>query len=90
MNEGYQIVVTSDHGMNDFHTHNGILDEDRLVPLYLFSDKVIIQDFRKEGAAVPQLEMAPLLCNLLGVPAGGRMQLIQGILMERGSSDAPE
>ena len=70
MNDGYQIVVTSDHGMNGYYTHNGVSNEDRLVPLYLFSDKVVIKDFRKEQIIVPQLEMAPLLCTLLGVPAG--------------------
>jgi predicted AlkP superfamily pyrophosphatase or phosphodiesterase len=90
MSEGYQIVVTSDHGMNDYHTHNGISDEDRLVPLYLFSDKVIVKDFRKEEAVVPQLEIAPFLCNLLGIPAGDRMQAVQGIFMKRGSGDAAE
>jgi hypothetical protein len=76
--------------MNDYHTHNGISDEDRLVPLYLFSDKVIVKDFRKEEAVVPQLEIAPFLCNLLGIPAGDRMQAVQGILMKRGSGDAAE
>jgi hypothetical protein len=56
----------------------------------LFSDKVIVKDFRKEEAVVPQLEIAPFLCNLLGIPAGDRMQAVQGILMKRGSGDAAE
>ena len=88
MNEGFQIVVTSDHGMNDYRTHNGVSDEDWLVPLYLFSDKLIMKDFRKEGAIVPQLEIAPFLCKLLDIPAGERMRPIQSILMKRGSDDA--
>ena len=51
---------------------------------------MIIKDFRKEGAIVPQLEIAPFLCKLLGIPAGDRMQAIQGIIMKRGSGDVSE
>lgn len=84
MKEGYQIVVTADHGMNEHYTHNGVSNEDRLVPLYLFSDKVVIKDFRKDYVVVPQLEMAPLLCNLLGVAVGEKMRTLQTISMRGG------
>ncbi|SHO58686.1 alkaline phosphatase family protein [Vibrio quintilis] len=36
--EGYQILVTSDHGMNNDHSHGGTLAMERLVPLYVIGD----------------------------------------------------
>lgn len=68
---GYQVVVTADHGMNAFGFHNGTEDSDRLVPLYLVSDKVKAGDFRE--TVVPQLEIAPTIASLLGIGASEKM-----------------
>lgn len=32
--EGYQVLVTSDHGMNNDHSHGGVLPEERQIPLF--------------------------------------------------------
>lgn len=72
LTKGYQVVVTADHGMNDYCTHNGVTDEERNVPLYLFSDKVMTGDYRK--TVVPQLQLAPLLCHLLEIEKSAAMQ----------------
>lgn len=85
MRDGYQIVVTADHGMNEYQTHNGVLDEDRLVPLYVFSDKVESKDFRQEGRLMPQLEMAPFLCSLLDVPPSEKMIPVRSIIWKAGA-----
>ncbi|MFG6139422.1 alkaline phosphatase family protein [Halomonas sp. B23F22_10] len=36
--EGYQVMVTADHGMNADRSHSGILEEERRVPLWTFGD----------------------------------------------------
>jgi predicted AlkP superfamily pyrophosphatase or phosphodiesterase len=35
---GYQVLVTADHGMNNDRSHNGLLAEEREVPLFVFGD----------------------------------------------------
>lgn len=74
LEKGYQVVVTADHGMNEFFTHNGVTDDERKVPLYIFSAKVPIGDFQE--TLVPQLQMAPLLCHLLGIEKSAAMQAL--------------
>lgn len=72
LEKGHQVVVTADHGMNEYFTHNGVTDDERKVPLYVFSTKVTAGDFRK--TLVPQLQLAPLLCHLLGIEKSAAMQ----------------
>lgn len=62
--DGYQVLVTSDHGMNDDCSHGGMLDEERLVPLYVFGDRFSLQP----GLAVRQTELCGVMADLLGVP----------------------
>ncbi|ANZ96339.1 alkaline phosphatase family protein [Brochothrix thermosphacta] len=69
--QGYQIVVTADHGMNTFQTHNGISSDDRQVPLYIFSEDVTTGDYR--DVLVKQRQIAPLLCQLLGLTPSEQM-----------------
>lgn len=72
---GYQIVVTSDHGMDDFGIHGGTLSEHREVPLFIISD----QCKRQIGSeVVEQLQVAPLICHLLGIEKGRKMQTLKG------------
>lgn len=61
--EGYQVVVTADHGMNNDRSHNGLLPEERDVPLFVFGD-----GFSLDPNAKPlQTELCGTICELLGV-----------------------
>lgn len=63
MHEGYQIMVTADHGMNIDKSHGGTLDVERDVPLY-----VIGEGFSHDASALPQqLELCGTVCELLGL-----------------------
>lgn len=71
-NAGYDVIVTADHGMNRFGFHNGSSDADRLVPLFIFSDRVRAGDF--SDTVVSQLLLAPLCARLMGVPLSPAMR----------------
>jgi predicted AlkP superfamily pyrophosphatase or phosphodiesterase len=61
--QGYQVLVTSDHGMNRDRTHGGVLPEERQVPLFLLGDR-----FRHDVDAAPaQNELCGLVADLLGI-----------------------
>ncbi|MCM3713857.1 alkaline phosphatase family protein [Alkalihalobacillus oceani] len=68
--EGYQIVVTSDHGMSEWRLHGGTTDEERLVPLYVISDQV---ETGIHDITLPQLAFAPLMCKLLNISTSEKM-----------------
>ncbi|KKK40017.1 nucleotide pyrophosphatase [Mesobacillus campisalis] len=71
LKEGYQIVVTADHGMNKDGNHGGTTHDDRDVPLFIISEKInpgIYEDM------IPQLQLAPLACHLLDMPPSDKMQ----------------
>ncbi|RHW36729.1 nucleotide pyrophosphatase [Lysinibacillus yapensis] len=70
---GYQIVVTSDHGMDDFGNHGGTLPEHREVPLFILSDCIPPHIGTK---VIEQLQLAPLVCHMLGIEKGQKMQEI--------------
>ncbi|KYG90129.1 nucleotide pyrophosphatase [[Bacillus] sp. KCTC 13219] len=62
--QGYEVVVTADHGMTSDGNHGGTADEDRHVPMFVISNAV------KPGirdSIVSQLQVAPLCCHLLGI-----------------------
>lgn len=74
LNAGYHVVITADHGMNEFGLHGGNTHLQRTVPLYLFSPKLKTGDF--SSITLSQLIIAPLLCSLLEIePAEGMMNL---------------
>ncbi len=58
--DGYQIIVTSDHGMNNDLSHGGILPEEREVPMFVIGDKFTYQDTQ-----VKQTEICGMVCQLL-------------------------
>lgn len=60
--QGYQVVVTADHGMDEFGLHGGNLASHREVPLFLLSESPILK-----VDVLPQLEVMPLICQLLGL-----------------------
>lgn len=64
--EGWQVVVTADHGIDRLGVHGGPAIGQRTVPLYLFTPKAVPGRF--EEKEISQLELAPLLCRLLDLP----------------------
>ncbi|MDP4162664.1 MAG: alkaline phosphatase family protein [Bacillota bacterium] len=68
---GYQIIVTADHGMNDDGQHGGTTFADRDVPLFIISDRFTAGIYDKE---IPQLQIAPLACELLNIQPSAAMQ----------------
>lgn len=62
---GWNVVITADHGMNQMGMHGGTDEIQRDTPLYIFSEQV--QNGRFEETCISQLNVAPLLCRLLGI-----------------------
>jgi predicted AlkP superfamily pyrophosphatase or phosphodiesterase len=69
---GYTVLVTADHGITNDRMHGGIQPGNRNVPLYVISSTGA---GRGVLAARPsQLQLAPTLCRLLGVPIPSTMK----------------
>lgn len=70
LKENYQILITADHGMDKFGNHGGVENVERKVPLWTigdcFSHVAIDED-------IPQLMLAPLICNLLHINKSDKM-----------------
>jgi predicted AlkP superfamily pyrophosphatase or phosphodiesterase len=62
LEQGYQVLVTSDHGMNDDHSHGGILPEELQVPLFVFGHA-----FSLDAAEPQQTQLCGTICHLLEV-----------------------
>lgn len=71
LKDGYQIVLSADHGMDDKGIHCGLTDIQRNVPLYICSP--LVETGRFDEVSISHLNVAPLLCRLLDIPASGRM-----------------
>ena len=68
---GYNVVVGADHGMSQNGYHGGNSDEQRRTALYIISNDVGCGYHEKE---LTTLQMAPLLCKLLGLKPTKRMK----------------
>lgn len=81
MEEGFEIVVSADHGMDENGAHGGNQKGLRRLPLYIHSKKVRPL-IRKEP--VSQLAVAPLLCEMLGVKKSEYMPELKecGVMIE--------
>ena len=79
--EGWQVVVTADHGMNHLGLHGGPTPEQRTVPLYIFSPEVVPGRFGDKE--ISQLNTRPPLCRLLGIPPASGMRQNIEIAMNR-------
>lgn len=66
MERGYVILISGDHGMNADHLHGGTTPDVREVPLYVIQPGVPGKG--NTGAVISQLQIAPTVCALLGVP----------------------
>ncbi|MBA1273734.1 alkaline phosphatase family protein [Stutzerimonas azotifigens] len=64
LDDGYQVLVTADHGMNRDRSHNGLLAEERDVPLFVLGSAFSFSD----SAKPLQTELCGTVCELLGVP----------------------
>ncbi|MCL9780259.1 alkaline phosphatase family protein [Vibrio sp. S4M6] len=60
--DGYQIIVTSDHGMNNDLSHGGILPEERQVPFFVIGDAFTHQD-----CEIRQTDICGIVCQLLNL-----------------------
>lgn len=65
--QGYEIIVTSDHGMNAMGQHGGTEPEERNVPLYVFGELPIPSTPLQGDQGLSQLYLAPLMCHYLGI-----------------------
>lgn len=66
LDAGYTVLVTGDHGMSDdCSAHGGTLAQHRQVPLYIIKPG---QGRGNTRETVAQLQIAPTLCRLLGLP----------------------
>lgn len=65
MERGYNILVTGDHGINADRLHGGTTPEVREVPLYLIQPGIAGKG--DTGQVISQLQVAPTICNLLGI-----------------------
>ncbi len=72
MEAGYQIVITADHGMNEHHLHGGNSDSQRMVPLYIISDKVTKGEHTEK--IISELLIAPIICRLLKIEPSPSMK----------------
>ncbi len=71
--DGYDVIVTGDHGMDSLGIHGGNEAIQKEVPLYILSEQVKKGDFSEHP--VSNLQMAPLVCRLLGIlPAEGMLR----------------
>ncbi len=68
---GYNIIVTSDHGMTEHKMHGGTSDLERLVPLFYYDPNGVIN---LPNEVIPQLKVAPIICKLLNVTPSDKME----------------
>ncbi|WP_062264677.1 alkaline phosphatase family protein [Endozoicomonas arenosclerae] len=66
---GYQIMVTSDHGMNGMCSHGGTLAEEREVPLFLLGKTFD----HLRSMQLKQLHICGLVCEALGIEQHGKL-----------------
>ncbi|ALC87760.1 nucleotide pyrophosphatase [Bacillus sp. FJAT-22090] len=80
LEQGYEVIVTADHGMTSDGNHGGNTIEDRHVPMFVLSKQV--RAGLNEGI-VSQLQVAPLVCHLLNIKPSEEMVplLLDGVRM---------
>jgi len=60
--EGLQVIVTSDHGMNEAKTHGGLSKAERNVPFFVFGEAFSLKDCK-----IKQSEICGSICEILGI-----------------------
>ena len=74
LEQGYDVIVTADHGMTDDGNHGGNSKEDRHVPLFIISNQVAPGQYDE---VISQLQLAPLACRLLKIEPSPKMLSLQ-------------
>ncbi len=69
---GYTVLVSGDHGMNADGRHGGTTPDMREVPLFIIRPGAAGKG--DTGQVLSQLQVAPTLCQLLGVPIPATMK----------------
>lgn len=72
LDDGYQVIVTADHGMDEYGLHGGTKKGHREVPMFIFSDRFPKNTGLKR---MHQLELAPLICQFLDLEPAPSMQI---------------
>ncbi len=67
IDQGYQIIVTSDHGMNNDRSHGGVLAEEREVPMFVIGSQFAHRNVVENIEPPKQTEICGLVCDLLGI-----------------------
>jgi predicted AlkP superfamily pyrophosphatase or phosphodiesterase len=67
IDQGYQIIVTSDHGMNNDRSHGGVLAEEREVPMFVIGSQFAHRHVVENIEPPKQTEICGLVCDLLGI-----------------------
>lgn len=62
LDEGINVIITADHGMNDDFSHGGILKKEREVPFFVFGNI-----FSFEDTDIKQTEICGTSCEILGI-----------------------
>lgn len=68
LRDGYQVVVTSDHGMNRDGKHGGVAPEEREVPLFVLGDRFS----HDPSLSVRQTDLCGACAELLGIVDHGK------------------
>ena len=84
INEGYQVLVTSDHGMNSDKSHGGTLPEERDIPLFVIGESFSHQ----QNCAPKQTEICGSICELLGIRDHGK-PVASDLLSEKVMTERP-
>jgi predicted AlkP superfamily pyrophosphatase or phosphodiesterase len=74
LEQGYNVIVTADHGMNIDKTHGGTTPDMREVPLFLIRPGMAGAGNTQE--VVSQLQIAPTICKLLDVEIPETMKAV--------------
>lgn len=62
LKEGYNVLITSDHGMGEERSHAGLSEDERDVPLFVFGDA-----FSMRESSIKQTEICGTICEILGL-----------------------
>ena len=71
LDQGYSVVVAADHGMSEQGYHGGNSSSQRNTALYILDSRVQPGLSKKQ---LTTLDMAPLLCFILGIDTSEKMK----------------
>jgi predicted AlkP superfamily pyrophosphatase or phosphodiesterase len=87
---GYQVLVTSDHGMNNDRSHGGVLPEERQVPLFTIGSRFahtqantkINPNIDTLDVTIRQTEICGLVADLLGLQHSYPLRSAHSIVLQ--------